>query len=205
MQVTVLGGSGKIGRLVVAELLRRGHTVMALVHRHGLPERPHLTSVKGDVHDKASIQTVLEGSDAVISTLGSWGTKQKDVLSSAMSLVIPAMDTLGIRRIVTLTGSGATLPNEHAGPLEWLSNLPLRLAAPKILEDGEKHLAMLAESPLDWTVVRSPVMNNRDRSAYTLELNGGGLTISRQAVANALVDLAEHGEWPHQAPFVKQA
>src|SRR4051812_42365964 len=100
MQVTVFGASGKVGRLVVAEALQRGYSVKAFVHsRNPFEDSPKLKVVKGDVYDSDDVAKALRGSDAVISCLGSWGSKRRDVLSSAMRMIIPAMTEQKIGRI----------------------------------------------------------------------------------------------------------
>ena len=70
--VTVLGGTGFLGRRVVGHLLDRGFRVRATA-RH--PERaqplfgPHMVgaeAVGADVHDEASVAAALADADAVV-------------------------------------------------------------------------------------------------------------------------------------------
>lgn len=87
MQVTIFGANGKIGTLVVTELLARKNSVKAFVHNHAtLPENVNLTVVKGDIHSATDVSQALQGSQAVISALGSWGTPQKDILGIGFGL-----------------------------------------------------------------------------------------------------------------------
>jgi len=62
--VAVFGGSGKIGRHVLAVLARRGLRVRALVHRKPLPGE--VEAVAGSVTDVAAVQQVVAGADAVV-------------------------------------------------------------------------------------------------------------------------------------------
>jgi len=75
MTVLVVGATGSIGRLVVAEALRQGHAVRALVRNaaraSGLPPQAQL--VVGDLTRAETLATAVEGIDAVVFTHGSNG------------------------------------------------------------------------------------------------------------------------------------
>ncbi|HET6924679.1 MAG TPA: NAD(P)H-binding protein [Candidatus Saccharimonadales bacterium] len=208
MQVTVFGASGKVGHLVVEELLARGHTVVAFIHRRQLFVPNNRLIIKtGDIYDAAAVAEALRGSDAVISCLGSWGPKGRDVLSAAMRNIIPAMREQKISRIVTLTGSGATAPQEKTGVGHGLIMKVFRpFPAGKVFNDGEEHMRLLAASGLDWTTVRSPVMTNFGGASYRLDVGPGSQLrpIARAAVANALVDQLDDTRWLHRAPVIYQ-
>src|SRR5690242_9717687 len=101
MIVPVFGASGRVGRLVVAEALARGHTVRAFIHRtNNFELHPQLSVAQGDIHDPQAVKQAIQGSDAVISTLASWGSSTKDIVSAAMRTIIPAMEAAGIERII---------------------------------------------------------------------------------------------------------
>lgn len=205
MQITVFGASGKVGRLVVDEALARGHSVVVFVHnRSPFKNVSNLKIVKGDVRDKKSVGKALKGSDAVISALGSWGTPDKNILIIGMQNIIPAMDSAGIKRIVSLTGHGANAANDGFEPLHIFSRWILKLLAPKILFDGEEHIKLLEASRLDWTVLRSSVMSNHLAPVYTVT-NKRPLplaVINRRAVAKCLLDFAESETYIRQSPFL---
>lgn len=72
MNITVLGASGRTGTPPVAELLRRGHAVTALVRT---PEklganRARVRVAVGSCADPAALDQLLEGAEAVVSALG---------------------------------------------------------------------------------------------------------------------------------------
>lgn len=205
MQVTVFGATGKVGSLVVSELLLLGHSVIAFTHTSALTEKAGVRTISGDIYDRASVEQALVGSGAVISALGSWGTAQKNVLSTAMQMLIPAMKVQGIKRVVSLTGNGAGIPGVEGGLVEKVNRLGMLLVAPKVLRDGEDHIRLLTDSELDWTVLRSPPMNNHGNTGYKLVEHFAGTTVNRQAVAKAMVDLVATDDWLRRAPFINRA
>ena len=205
MNILIFGANGNIGTRVVFLLLNNGHNVKAFVHGASqLPEHELLTVVTGDVRNANDVESALSGVDVVISTLGSWGTKSKDILSTGMQVIIPAMEKAGIKRIVSLTGSGVLLPTDKVAWYDQLNPLLLKFIGPKILIDGERHMQALSKSNLDWTVLRSPVMKNGAKQGYTLRETPPLLwkRAVRDDVAQAMVDLAISNDHVKQAPFL---
>lgn len=194
MKVTVLGANGRVGRMVVDELMLRNYDVVAMVHRSNpFSDAGGLQVVTGDVHNKDDVLHAVEGSDVVISTLGSWGTKQKDIVSSAAQVLVDlAAEGVFTGRVVTLTGADARMAGER--PTFWQKALrPIfTIIAKKILQDGEDHLVILEESSLQWVCLRSPFMRSWGPKGYRI-LGLAPLpwqTIHRHSVALALVDEA---------------
>lgn len=205
-QVTVFGASGRVGRQVVDLLLRDGYVVIAAVHGDKqFPEHDHLTVVSVDVYDAPSIEAAINGSDAVVSTLGSWGTKRKDVLTVGIGHVISAMHFARIDRLVSLTGADARASGDGRDIVHSVTHFALSLMAPRILRDGEQHIALLEKSDLNWTVVRSPIMSGADT------IGVGQLTkkrpfpwqrVSRGYVATSIVQTLDDETWSKSAPYI---
>lgn len=206
MNVTVFGANGNIGNRVVALLLKKGYSVTAFTHGAvHLPQHPRLKIQSGDIYNKNDVASALSGADLVVSTLGSWGTKNKDILTVGMKNIIPAMERVSSKRIISLTGSGVLLPEDHATWYDYLNPLLLRLVAPKILHDGEKHIELLSKSQLDWTVLRSPIMKDGVATGYVLQKHPPlpWKRIVRDDVAQALVDLIDSQDHSRTAPFIQ--
>ncbi len=208
MKIVLFGANGRVGRLVLDELLERGHEVRAFVRGDTETRHPKLEVITGDIYDINAVVGALEGMDVVMSTLGSWGTEKKDILTTAMATIIPAMKVKNQTRIVSLTGTAAHLPHEMAGPLAMIDRMLLKRIDKQILADGETHLKLLHESGLGWTALRSPIMNNKgDESQYKLtkRFTRPFATVNRKSVALALVDIAEQNTWSREAPCIHRA
>jgi putative NADH-flavin reductase len=192
----------------VLELLRRNHTVTAAIHgQSSFNRHPQLTIVQIDIYDDGSVAEALGSADAVVSTLGSWGTKRKDVLTEAMKRIIPVAEALDISRIVSLTGADARAPGDKLSLLHRMTHALFSVSAGKVLRDGEEHLRLLAESSLDWVVVRSPVMKPDNSGTYLLnhERCKPWSSIPRAAVAQSLCDLIESTEYSASAPYIHRS
>lgn len=208
MHIVVFGANGKVGTLVVQKLLKDGHNVRAFVHSNTLTNsHKNLEVIEGDVHDATHVRSAVGGTDAVMSALGSWGTTSKDILTAAMRTIVPAMQETGISRIVSLTGSGARDSVDKPNSIDRLNRFAIRLAASKILEDGESHIALLRKSGLSWTVIRSPAMRSSVKvPSYRLSTKAPlpWETIARDEVANAMVELITNKEWLKASPFIRK-
>jgi putative NADH-flavin reductase len=209
MKITVFGANGRVGSLVVEDLLKQGHEVIAFVHGSNTFENNvDLTVIQGDIYSYEDVKKALVGSSCVISALGSWGTPKKDILSEGMKNVIPAMNELGIKKIVSLTGAGCSVFGVKPTMYEKISRIPLVILAPKIVKDAESHIKQLHQSKLDWTVLRSPVMNNRGNAmSYKLadKLPMPWATINRNSVAKALIELLDNKKFINKSPYIKRS
>lgn len=205
MKIIIFGASGKVGSELVKVLLDRGHEITVFVHSSGsFVETEQLHIKRGDIHDAASVKNAIKNQEVVVSTLGSWGTKTKDIVSVATKNIIPIMEKIGIKRFVSLTGAGAQLPQEKLPLLYSLNHMAISLCANKILKDSETHMKMLHYSTLDWTVIRSPVMTSTDTAKYRLSNTPSvpWALISRHAVVLAMLYVIENNTEIRRAPYV---
>lgn len=207
MHVTVFGANGKVGSQVTQILLERGCTVTAFVHGNSsLSPHPRLHILQGDVKNKNDVFLALEKATHIISTLGSWGTSSKDILSEGMKAIIPTAEQKKDIRIVSLTGADAWLDGEKRSLISKLMRCVLLVTGKKILEDAEKHLRLLQNSQLNWTVLRSPIMTNKKSESFILTETYPlpWKKIYRHHVATALVDIALSSDctWSKKAPYI---
>ncbi len=70
MKVLVLGGSGKTGSLVIEQALAKGHEVTALVRDASEFKQENARVLIGDATKQEDVLKAVEGSDAVIDTIG---------------------------------------------------------------------------------------------------------------------------------------
>lgn len=191
---------------MVQAALSSGHQVTAFVHSTNPFEKDkNLHVLEGDIYVQADVnKAISKDTDAVISALGSWGTPKKNILTVGIENIMPAMQKNGVKRIVTLTGNAALTLAEDVSIMQRINRSLLGLFAPKILLDGENHLALLGASELDWTCIRSPVMTERGGADYTLQFQSPKpwQTVKRVAVAHCLLDQLEDTNFIRTAPYI---
>jgi putative NADH-flavin reductase len=206
MQITIFGANGRVGRILVTDALEAGYSVVAFVHGNTtFDEHKNLKIVAGDIYNVKDIDKALIGSSAVISALGSWGTPNKDILTTGIKNIIPLMSKHNIKRIITLTGADANTIGDEPGLISTLTRPLLKTFFKKILLDGEEHMRLLCNSNLDWTVLRSPAMNSRGNKANYKISHVRPMpwqTINRASAAIALLNMLEENNSIGQAPYI---
>lgn len=205
-RIVVFGATGRVGRLVVDELIERGYEVTAAVYRPKATIPKEARRAVVDVHDPASVALALDGQDAVISALGSWETKSQDILTSFVRVGAPLMKQRGVWRVVSLTGADARVAGDKPALSARLMRRVLYHYAPKILHDGEEHIRLLKKSGLHYTVIRSPKMKDGSPCPYRLGRKSAQAwwLINRWTIASAMCDQLESEEFVGKAPIIQQ-
>jgi uncharacterized protein len=106
MRIAVYGGTGMIGRRVVAEALARGHEVTGISRSGGdLPDGAR--GLRGDAGDPDFAKQVASGADVVVSSIGPSraGGDPRAYLAQLRNLV----ETLGGARLLVVGGAGSLL------------------------------------------------------------------------------------------------
>ncbi|PSQ57239.1 complex I NDUFA9 subunit family protein [Halobacteriales archaeon SW_8_68_21] len=148
MKVLVAGGTGFIGSYLCRALNDDGHDVTALSRSpEGTPEG--VTGVSGDVTDHGSIESAVEGHDAVVNLVAlsplfepDGGNRMHDRIHRAgTENLVRAAEDGGVERFVQLSALGAD-PNGDTA---------------YIRAKGEAE-TIVRESDLDWTIFRPSVV-----------------------------------------------
>jgi hypothetical protein len=124
-----------------------------------------------------------------------------------MKTIVPVMEELGLKRIVSLTGADAVATSDTPGFANRLSRKLIGIVGGKVIADGEEHIRILQASSLNWTIVRSPVMLGGQSKPYrlTVELAPPYISIRRQSVADAMLSLALNDEFNQQLATILPA
>jgi putative NADH-flavin reductase len=202
MNVTVLGATGRTGRLLVAELIRRGHQVTVLVRD---PARaPKGTRVVvGDSRHDAALGTAVTGADAVISALGPVGKDQQVHRDTAKHLIF-VMRAAGVRRYIGVSGAGVDAAGDRKRTRDRIISAGMHLLARAMVADKTAELALWRGTDLDWTLVRPPRLIDGSPTGqveHEAHLSTRSTGMRRSDLAVFLADVLENGLYHRQAPF----
>lgn len=197
MKVALIGASGNAGSRILAELRRRGHTVVALArHPEKIPAQQGVTTLAVDANDSAALAGALRGADAVISA-----TKFKEANTQGL---IDAVRASGVKRYLVVGGAGSlTLPDgsrEMDSPKFPPQVLPEARAGGAFLEQ------LKVTHDLDWTFLspsRFFIAGERTGkfrlgTDQLLTAADGKSSISFEDFAVALVDELENPQHPRR-------
>lgn len=207
--IAVFGASGRTGRRVVQRALAGGATVRALVRT---PEKfqlksPQLTVIAGDVLDAAAVDQVVTGSDAVISVFGHAKNSPPDLQTEGTRNIVAAMTARGVTRIVSLSGGGLPAPQDRPKLADKVIRFLLRRLSPQVLDDAIAHHGVLADSSVDWTIVRGPrLAEGSARGSYRVGWVGvnASTQIDRDDLADFILTQVTDTTFVRQLPFVSR-
>jgi putative NADH-flavin reductase len=194
IKVLVIGATGGTGRQLVAQALERGLDVMALARNPAAlgVEHPRLRVVEGDVLDQRIIDETMRGRDAVLSALGhKQFFRPTRILSEGTRNVLRAMETQGVRRLVCETALGIGDSAGRMGLYYTLFVIPVIL--PFYFWDKTRQERLIAESRVDWIIVRPAALtNSARRGKYRHGSHVGSflwtLKVSRSDVADFMLN-----------------
>ncbi len=104
MRLLIVGATGRTGRLVVEQALKRGHSVTAVVRTSSLQETAALRVVAADPCKTENLLPLLAGQDAVISCLGQRPGGNPWLVRDAAKAMIDAMQKADVRRYLIVSG-----------------------------------------------------------------------------------------------------
>jgi putative NADH-flavin reductase len=168
MKVLVIGATGRLGKLLVAYSLEEGHEVIAF--SPNIDEFPFghekLTLFQGDAHFQSLIASAAQDVDVIFSVVGIRKFSGPiTLLSDSIRNIIGAMQKLGKKRIITITGAGILQDNERQTIMESLS-FPPNLQ--NLSLDHQRVWELLRASDLDWTIACPAFMHTRERTGKYL-------------------------------------
>lgn len=190
MAITVFGATGRIGGLVLAEGVRRGHRITAFTRRpDSLTQTDSLAAVvHGDGRDHEAVARAAGGADAVIAIVSAGARKGPHQTAEVATVIIEEMAKAGVRRLVT-TSAYPIVAERPRIPVAILR----RILADSYADSAEME-RLVAASGLDWTVARLNRLVDRPARG-SVRLSTGQLarprSMTRADAAATLLDLAE--------------
>lgn len=208
MIVAVIGANGRSGKQFVNAALAAGIKVRAGVRGpHDLEEHTDMTIVACDALSKREITNLIKGSDAVVSLIGHGPGVSATVQKTATEYTLAAMKEHGIKRFVSLTGTGVRMPGDRPGLMDRIGNWVITQVDPERVRDGIAHAHVMMQSDRDWTLLRVlKLTNGKHSGAVELAANvPSELFTPRARVAAAIVQLLQTDDFIRQAPVVRGA
>jgi putative NADH-flavin reductase len=209
MHLTILGGTGRIGRLVVDQAVAVGHDLTLLVRdpQKGVSLAGRVRMVPGTASDPTAVAEVIRGADAVVSVLGPDGNRADQVaaLRAGMENVVAAMRDQRVGRIVNLSGAAVDAPGDHKAALDRVASRIVRLVSGHVVAAKQAEFDVLRASDLEWIAVRPPLVTDGPHTgAYRTgpDVLRPGARISRADIADFMLAQAVDPTFARQAPFI---
>lgn len=206
MNIAVVGANGKSGRAFVEEALHYGHSIRAGVFRatstHN-SNHDNLQFVSCDATNLADVQKLIKGCDAVVSLIGHINGSPAFVQTTATSNILSAMDKYGVKRLISLTGTGVRIAGDTPSLIDRVLNIGISIIDPARIRDGQAHADVIRNSDVDWTILRVLKLTDFGHHTYSLSEHGPArVVVSRKTVASIVLALLVDGTYIKLMPVV---
>ncbi|MBS1783190.1 MAG: NAD(P)H-binding protein [Bacteroidetes bacterium] len=206
-KIAVIGGTGKSGKYLVKQLIEQGFQFKILLRN---PDNFQINNslvevVKGDVTNPNAVSTLIDGCQAVISTLGlGIPASEPTIFSQATTNVIQAMNEHKVRRYIVTTGLNVDTPLDNKSPKTLFGTDWMRKNFPISTANKQSEFDILSNSEVDWTLVRLPLIEQTDeKRQIVVNLEDClGDKISATSLANFLIEQLSTDKFVRKSPFI---
>ena len=180
-RIVVIGGHGRTGILIVEQLVKAGHAVVATIRnpRH-LPDlvKRGAETVVLDLEKSTGpdFQAVFRGADAIVFAAGSGAGEPSALDRTGTVKTVRAAGRAGVRRYLTIASIGASTGMRLTG--RWATDEMRDYYKQKRAAN-----AHLRGSGLDWTIV--------EPGELTDDKGTGKVTLSEERIAEATIPRAD--------------
>lgn len=205
--VAVIGGTGKAGTYLVQQLINQGFH-LKLLHRPSAQviQHPLIIPVVGDARYYSAIRSLVEGCQAIVSTLGQ-PRGEAPIFSEATRHVLRAMEEYQVHRYILITGLNVDAPTDRKSAFTQSATDWMKAHYPDTTADKQEEYELLSASQTRWTLVRLPrieLTDERGELSVSLE-DCPGEKVSATSLAHFLVEQLTNDQYVKQAPFVANA
>ena len=205
MKILVLGATGRTGKYIIDEALKKGHKISAIARNPDKLRNYKIDIIQGTPYDYETVEKALTECDAVINTLNvsrksdnPWAplASPKDLISKSASNAIKAMGETGINRFVALStiGAGRSWKTSPAILRFVVSVSNLRYA----FADHGRQEEILENSSIDYTICRAPMLSTETNTTGAIATQEGvtpkSMKLSRNSAAEFFIKIIENKE-----------
>ena len=207
-KIAVIGGTGKSGKYLVRQLLKKEYHFKLLLRDPDTfkVSSPFIEIIPGNVRDYKSVLALTEGCQAVISMLGQ-PKGEPTIFSEATKNVLRAMDENNIQRYILITGLSVDTPQDNKNPKVKFATEWMKTNYPETTADKQIEYSFLVESNINWTLVRLPLI---EQTEQVCEINISledcpGDKISATNLALFIIEQLFTDSYVKKSPFIANA
>lgn len=207
-KIAIIGGTGKSGKYLLSQVIKQNIPFKILLRDPAKLQISHplMEIVKGDARDYEAIRKLVQGCDALISTLGQ-PQGEAPIFSEATRNVLRAMQEHGLNRYILTTGLNVDAPGDHKSPQTKSATDWMKTNYPHTTADKQVEFELLSKSNIRWTLVRLPMIIQTDtRNEIKISLHDcPGDQISATSLAFFLLGQLSDDTYAGRSPFIANA
>ncbi len=202
MRIVVFGGTGDVGKIVVAKLVAKKQQVVVLT-RQQKESTESMHYMVGNVLDYNAVDSCIKEGDSIIISLG-FNNSAMDTMSKGTKNIIEAMVKKNCYRLICLSSYGTGdswnyLPEEFRN---MVLNTPVLKAA---FHDHNIQEECIKASKLNWTIVRpTEIVDEPETKTFTKNETTAHSVyhISKYDAAQFMIDELENTTYINQAVMI---
>lgn len=149
MKIAVVAANGRSGQAFVTQALNNGHHIRGgYFGNNNLPRGANIEALKCDATSLQDVAKLISGCNAVVCLIGHTKNSPPEVQASAIANVVNAMDQLGIKRLVSLTGTGVRMAGDEVTLIDRILNRGVALVDPERVVDGKNHFEIIKSTSI---------------------------------------------------------
>jgi len=210
MKIAIFGSTGFLGKVLLEMALDKGYQIKTLVRDPDkLGEfKDRVEFIHGDIFNIKDIQSTVNGTEAILSTVGppNRNTGDPEIYKKSMENIVSILEKENIKRFIHVGGAahgGGENENWTIGR-RFLKKM-LSITGPKILLAKQLEWEVLKKSKLDWTLVRPPaILKGKSNSGILSvdEINLGRLKVNVEDLSDFMLEQITSDLWIKKAPLV---
>ena len=188
--------------MTVYQALDKGYEVNAFAReaQNVTIQHPKIKIIQGEILEYEKVKQAVDGTDAVIVTLGQDGNKPLRTLSEGTANIIKAMKETGVKRLIVMSSAGILGNDTH--PVFGKIIVPILLN--NVYKDKRRQMKVIRESGLEWIIIRPPRLTQSPKTGkYQLtEGRPGTTSVPRADVADFMLKLLTNKKYDGTMPAI---
>lgn len=206
MKILLLGATGRTGKQIIEEAIRRGYKISAIARDPEKLKDYDIEVTQGTPYDYETVEKAITGCEAVINTLNvsrksdnPWAplAAPKDMISKSALNAINAMEKVGIKRFVALSTIGAGRSWKQT-PIILKIIVSISNLKHAFLDHGRQE-EILENSSVDYTICRAPMLSTKINETGAIATAEGvkpaDMYLSRNSAAEFFLRIIENNEY----------
>ncbi|PKQ64489.1 hypothetical protein BZG02_06690 [Labilibaculum filiforme] len=209
-QITILGATGFVGKILLQKAIDKNFNIKALaLDAEELHDFKHAIEViEGNYFDKDKLQKALEGSEVILSTIGSpknrkLSSEDEDNYINSLAFIIKQMQANKQTRWISISSAGVKKEHENLPFARKLLRVKLMTISKSIINIKDRELRLLEQSNLAWTTIRPPFIKEKVEGEFVADKNKFiGNTVDVNQLSDFMLAEITSNKWIKKAPVV---
>ncbi len=209
-QITILGATGMVGKNLLQKAIDKRIRVKVLARNiEKLQDFSQAIEViEGNYFDTVKLQKVLEGSDAILSTIGppmvgELSSDEEDRYINSLTFIIKQMQINKQTRWINISCAGVKRLHENLPLARKLLRVKLKAESKSIITIKDRELQLLEQSNLDWTSICPPMIKKGVVGDFVAHDNKYlGETVDLNQLTDFMLAEIKNNTWLKKAPIV---